>query len=320
MTQTLRAPTREYRSFIMDSHRWDGFRARPDDILVTTFPKCGTTWTQRIVDLLIHQSPAPRSIMESGPWIDSTLFASVEEDRANLEAQTHRRSFKSHLPLDALPIFEGVKYIHVARDGRDACLSMHNHMLGMRPEFSSRAAAAAMADPRFPMAPPPEIPADPKEWCANWIAKAEPEHTGAYGEDMPFFEFETTYWRERKQPWLLMVHYNDLKADLAGEMRRISNFLDIDTPETLLDELATAARFETMKAQGEELLPKLREAFDHGSERFLNKGVNGRWRDVMSEADLARYDAIARRKFSPALADWIEKGRLLTGDPREAAD
>jgi aryl sulfotransferase len=320
MTTTLRAPTREYRSFIMDSHRWDGFAARPDDIVVTTYPKCGTTWTQRIVDLLIHQSPAPRSIMEAAPWIDSVLFASVEDDRATLAAQSHRRSMKSHLPLDALPIFEGVKYIHVARDGRDACISMHNHMLGMRPEFSGRAAAAAMADPRFPMAAPPVIPADPKEWCAGWIANAEPEHSGAYGVDMPFFEFETTYWRERMQPWLLLVHYNDLKADLAGEMRRISQFLDIDTPDSVMGELAGAASFDSMKAQGEALLPNLRSAFDHGAERFLNKGYNGRWREVMSEADLARYDALVKRKFSPALADWVENGRLEAGEPRQSPD
>jgi aryl sulfotransferase len=137
---------------------------------------------------------------------------------------------------------------------------------------------------------------------------------------MPFFEFETSYWRERAAPWLLMVHYNDLKADLVGEMRRISNFLDIDTPETRLGELAAAAGFDAMKAQGEALLPNLRSAFDHGAERFLNKGYNGRWREVMSEADLARYDALVKRKFSPALADWVENGRLEAGEPRQSPD
>ena len=320
MTPTLRAPTREFRTLIMDWRRWDGFPARSNDVVVTTYPKCGTTWTQRIVDLLIHQSPAPRSIMETMPWIDSTMFASVEEDRETLEAQTHRRGVKSHLPLDALPIFEGVKYIHVARDGRDACLSMHNHMLGIVPEFIGRAAAAAAADPRMPPLTPRVTPQDPQEWCANWIAQAERDGAEAYGEDLPFFEFENTYWRERAQPWLLMVHYNDLKADLAGEMRRISEFLEIDTPEPVLAQLAQAASFSSMKAQGEEILPNLRKAFDHGAERFLNKGYNGRWREVISEADLARYDALVKRKFSPALANWIENGRRIAGDPRQSPD
>ena len=117
-----------------------------------------------------------------------------------------------------------------------------------------------------------------------------------------------------------MVHFNDLKADLAGEMRRIADFLGIETPERLLAQLAEAARFETMKRQGEEMLPQLRMAFDNGAERFLNKGENGRWRDFLTEADLARYDALVERRLTPALRAWLEGGRLAAGDPRALAD
>jgi aryl sulfotransferase len=319
MTPIMRAPTREFRTFIMDGHRWDKFAARPDDVVVTTFPKCGTTWTQRIVDLLIFQSPAPRPIMDTAPWLDSTIFAPIDEMISVLEGQAHRRSVKSHMPLDALPIYDGVKYIHVARDGRDACISMHNHMRGIRPETFMKAAAQAMNDPRLNPTPPRPIPEDPREWCVGWLEQAESEPTGAYGTDLPFFEFETTYWRERRQPWLLLVHYNDLKADLAGEMRRISDFLEIDTPASLLPELVKAATFETMKADGQELLPKIGEHFDTGHQRFLHKGTNGRWKDVMNDEDLDRYDALVKRKFTPALAGWIAHGRE-GGDPRQAAD
>jgi aryl sulfotransferase len=258
--------------------------------------------------------------MDNAPWLDSTIFAPIEDMRAVLDAQTHRRSIKSHMPFDALPIYDGVKYIHVARDGRDACLSMHNHMLGIRPEIFMPAVMAAAADPRMPPGAPPVIPEDPREWCVGWIGRAEAEITEGYGVDLPFFEYENTYWRERRRPYLLMVHYNDLTADLEGEMRRISDFLGIATPEPLLGELAKAARFETMKAQGAEILPNLGKHFDHGAERFLHKGTNGRWMGVMSDDDLARYDALVKRKFTPAEAAWIEHGRLVAGDPRDAAD
>lgn len=319
MTSVLRAPTREFRTMTMDWRRWQNFQARPDDIVIATFPKCGTTWTQRIVDLLIFQSPAPRPFMTKCPWLDSTLFRPVEVDLATLEAQTHRRSIKSHMPLDALPIYDGVKYIHVARDGRDACMSMHNHSLGFSPTHRARAAALAAEDPRI-VVRSREVPENPREWCLAWIDRAEADETEAYGVDLPFFEFENSYWRERRQPYLLLVHYNDLKADLAGEMGRISEFLEIDTPEALMPELARAAGFEAMKAQGDEMAPNLKDSFDRGADRFFHKGVNGRWRDVFTDEDLARYDALVKRKFSPALADWIEHGRLAAGDPRAAAD
>ena len=123
MPALLRAPTREYRSAVMDSHRWDDFEPRSDDIIIGTYPKCGTTWTQRIVDLLVFQSPEPRPATEISPWLDSTMFETIETDRTTLAAQRHRRFIKTHLPFDSVPIWDGVKYIHVARDGRDSCMS-----------------------------------------------------------------------------------------------------------------------------------------------------------------------------------------------------
>src|SRR5215472_10820024 len=106
MPTMLQAPTREYRTTVMDSRRWAGFAPRTDDIIVATYPTCGTTWTQRIVDLLTHQSPDKRRFMDASPWIDSIIFGPVEAMFATIEAQSHRRCVKSHLPLDAFPVFE----------------------------------------------------------------------------------------------------------------------------------------------------------------------------------------------------------------------
>jgi aryl sulfotransferase len=317
MQMVTNAPSRRVRSFIADSGRWDGYAARDGDVVVATYPKCGTTWTQRIVALLIHQSAAPRDIMGEAPWVDATLFGPIEPLLGTLEAQTHRRSVKTHLPLDAFPVFEGVRVIHTVRDGRDACVSMHNHMLGMRPEFMMQAAMSAPPE-LLAKGPPPPTPQDPRAYYLRWMDEAErgPEDDG----ELPFCEFELTYWKRRQEPWLLFVHFNDLKADLAGQMRRISDFLEIDTPATLMPTLAAAATFEAMKRDGEALLPKISDAFDRGTDRFLHKGVNGRWRDFLTEADLARYDALIQSRLPPAMARWVEGGNAVAGDPRTIGD
>ena len=104
-------PTRRavYRTWMADSRRWDGYRPRPGDIIVATYPKCGTTWMQRIVDLLIFQTPEPRNIGDIAPWLDRRIGPPVESLLAKLDAQTHRRFLKSHMPFDALPIFDDVR-------------------------------------------------------------------------------------------------------------------------------------------------------------------------------------------------------------------
>ena len=318
MPKLLRAPTRDYRTPVMDSHRWDAFEPRVGDVVVATYPNCGTTWTQRIVDLLIHQSPEPRPIMQLYPWLDATFFAPIEEDLANLESQTHRRSVKSHLPFDSLPIYEGMKYIHVARDGRDACFSFHNHESSYTEDAKAIFAGQVAADPRFRGRPEPEP--DLRAYYARWMDEAETDDLEAFGVDLPFFEYEMTYWRERRRTDLLLVHYADLKADLAGEMVRISRFLEIETPPALMAKLAKAAHFDSMKAQGADLLPALPFVFHGGHESFLNKGTNGRWKDVLTDGDLARFDRMATAKFTPAARAWIEGGRLAAGDPETAAD
>ncbi len=67
-----------------------------------------------------------------------------------------------------------------------------------------------------------------------------------------------------------------------------------------------------MKEQGDTSLPNTKSVIDGGASRFLNKGTNGRWRDVVSEAGLARYDVLVRTHFAPDLAHWVEHGRLAS--------
>jgi aryl sulfotransferase len=324
MPNLQRAPVQVVQTPATDSRRWEAFQPRDGDVVIATFAKCGTTWMQRIVDLLVFQSPDVRQFGEMSPWLDATIFNPLEDDLATLEAQTHRRYIKSHLPFDALPLWDTVKYIHVGRDGRDQRLSWQNHEQGFRPEFMARIASNAMAlaaqQGAAPSGPPAAPPEDPRAYLLQWLDGLEAALDGPGGAASTFFGFEATYWRERHRPNLLLTHYNDLKEDLAGEVRRISDFLGIETPETLMPSLVEAARFETMKADGDALLPGLKAGFDRGADRFLHQGRSGRWREHLRPEDVARYEAIAKRAASPGLARWLEGGRRNAGEPASSAD
>ena len=114
-----RAASRIVKNEATDSGRWSAYEPRPGDVIIGTAPKVGTHWTLQIVSLLVFQSPEPRDLAFA-PWLDAQFLAPLDEVLKKIESQAHRRILFSHLPLDAMPIYDEVQYIHVARDGRDA--------------------------------------------------------------------------------------------------------------------------------------------------------------------------------------------------------
>ena len=119
--------TREYNGAMLDSTYWNQFDPRSDDIVISTSMKAGTTWVQRICAALVFQTAELKEPVDvTSPWLDmrNSLPGFVQPA---LEAQTHRRFIKSHLPLDATPYFDEVKYIVVGRDARDVFMSMVPH-------------------------------------------------------------------------------------------------------------------------------------------------------------------------------------------------
>lgn len=300
-----------YRTWIIDSRRWAHYRPRADDIVIATYPKCGTTWMQRIVGLLVFGSPEPRPIMQISAWIDRRFPEPVESVMARIEAQTHRRFLKAHVPADGLPLHDQVKYVHVARDGRDACLSFHNHGTGFTPEMLADMDASGLADPLIAR-PYPRLPADPADYFHMWLTEGVLPGAADGVPAMSFFHFARTWWAQRHRPNVQLVHHADLTADLAGEMRRLADFLAISIPAEVWPRLVEAAGFAAMRRDGAELMGPVVGSFRGGATRFFNQGTNGRWRGLFRDQDLALYDAKVRATLEPDCAHWVAHGRLGT--------
>ena len=194
-------------------------------------------------------------------------------------------------------------------------MSFHNHLTHFSPQFWAMVDEISLADPKFGD-PVPRQPEEPGAFFRAWLAGEVEE-----GEtDLEFFGLERSFWAERRRPNVLLVHYNDLKADRAEEMRRIAGFLGVEVPEPLWPRLVEAAGFDAMKRHGDALIPKANDFWEGGASRFLHKGTNGRWRDHVAAEDLARYEARVAAELSPGLARWLEHGRRLAGDPRALAE
>jgi aryl sulfotransferase len=295
-----------------DSRRWDAYRPRPGDVIISTSAKSGTTWMQRILSLLVlGPGDLPDALSRISPCLDQWFLGPLDEEIARIEAQTHRRFLKAHIPLDALPYFSEVRYINVGRDTRDVFMSLWNHYSSYTDAMYERLSNGPSGEPL------PRCPEEIREFWRVWMSKAcYPWEEDGYPFGSPHAH-ATSFWNHRHLPNVLIVHYDDMKTDLGGEMRRVAAFCAIDVLDDAWPAVVDGARFETMKRDAAKLVPGTTLAFKDGPDSFIYKGTGGRWRDVLTGEDLELYERRAVR-LDPVLRRWLENGRLVAGDPARA--
>ena len=289
--------TRIYRHRLLDGERWNSYRPRDDDIIVCSAYKAGTTWIQGICALLVYQSTdLPLPLWQLSPWLDVPRVP-IDQVMAGLDAQTNRRVVKSHIPLDGLPYHEAVTYLVVARDPRDIFVSLTKHIANMRADIR-------LLNGESPW-PRDEIPDDPRAFFRKWLTTP-----GMPGERdgwpaWSVFAHAESFWRHRGCANIHLFHYADLKADLDGQMRRVSAILDIPVDEARWPRLVDAARFDSMKRNAEQFGPS-----NMWSDKaaFFAKGENRQWRGLLGEAELELYQRVAAERVPPDLAHWLESG------------
>lgn len=293
------------RHHLLDPERWDSFAARSDDVIVASSQKAGTTLTQAIIANLIFQDGnIPGPIGEICPWLDMRLRPLHVTTRV-LENQCHRRSLKTHLPLNGLRYLAQVKYVVVGRDTRDVFMSLLNH----HRSYSDKAlAAAAQFNEMMGAAFPPDVGSDHDFW-RSWMSSS---WFGWEGDGYPYWSHlnhAQSWWDFRDLPNIFFVHFADLLADPATEVRRIAEFLAIELDEERLPGILRRVSFGEMKKNFDNILPEMNTLMQRGAESFMFKGTNGRWREFLSAEDLELYDKAASRALSPDCRAWLEGGR-----------
>jgi hypothetical protein len=305
-----------YRTMIADNIRWDGFVFRDDDIVISTPPKCGTTWTQMICALLILQDPhLPCPLTDLSPWLD-VQTARLDDVTALLDAQTHRRFIKTHTPLDGLPVDERVTYIGVARDPRDAWISWDNHMqnLNLPVVVQARIDAVGLEGIDDLLAGRlPDIPEAAQDRFWLWADDGAPLEE-SLGNLHGLLHHVTTFWDHRTDGNVVLLHYSDMQADLEGEMRRLASRLGIEVAEDLWPLLVEAATFDEMRAHADTLAPQVKiPGFWNDTGNFFHNGSSGQWRDLLDDAGLVRYQQRVAALAAPDVVAWAHGGSAADG-------
>ena len=303
----MQLPTRNrvYQCHHFDSTRWDYYTPRSDDIIIATSYKAGTTWTQGIVANLLFPDgnfPAPPSTLS--PWLDMR-YVPLELFLGGLEAQQHRRYIKTHLPLDGMRYEPQLKYVYVSRDGRDVFMSLWNHYRNMTEESRFHMNnIPGRAGEEFPKAPD-----DIHDFWRTWVSDNLLEQEVGGWPYWSHLSNVQSWWDFRHLPNIEFFHYSDMLADLEGEMRRLAAYLEIDVPENAWPRIVEAVSFDGMKANADQYVPEGGAFWKGGAKTFINKGVNGRWRDVLSEVEVEQYEETCSRALTPDCKQWLEHGR-----------
>ena len=290
---------RRIQTRMFDTDRWDAFALRDDDIVVATWAKSGTTLTQQMVYQLITGGAEGLGSAGPSPWVDVRFMMPLDDMVAMLDAQTHRRFLKTHLTFEATPYRPSMKYIYIGRDGRDVLWSVYNHCSSFSP--AAWAAINGVEGP-WPTWSAPDC--DVREYYRRWL---ETDEAPGF-HDLPFWAHVQSWWDQRRRPNVLLLHYGNLIADLPGEMRRLAAFLEIEIDEARLPLMIEHCSLDYMRSQAGGSVMEI--FFENGASSFFNKGTNGRWRDVLTEAEAARCDEVAAQKLTPDCAHWLKTGEL----------
>jgi aryl sulfotransferase len=292
-----------------DSDRWRRFAFRDGDIVISTPSKCGTTWMQSIVGMLVlGRSDLGEPISRLSPWLDM-LIVTDEEVFGRIERQRHRRFIKTHTPLDGIPRHPSATYICLIRHPLDVALSDRDHGANMRVDHAKALRVAASGEPDPDLVLPEEGPAAPGD-SLRWFIDNDNQPTGSgpYGL-ADYCQQVMTYWDARGATNVHLFHYADLWRDLDAEMRRVADVLGIGIDERAWPALLEAATIDSMRSRAAIAAPNADAGIWRSPERFFKMGGTRGWASHLTPDDLDHFhDRL--RALSGDAAEWVLRGRV----------
>jgi hypothetical protein len=244
------------------------YEGSPDDIFIVTYPKSGTTWLQMILYQLTSDGAMDFAhIDQVSPHLEETL---VPVGRKISDLRGTPRVVKSHLPYRDIPKGPG-RYIYCTRNGLDVAVSYYHHSRNWAPQNQS----------------------PPDEFFRRFLAGRVP-----YGS---WFEHVAGWLRNEDRLNVLVVHYEELSADLEAGVRRIADFCGIPIDPAAMPRILERCSFAFMREHNarfgveQRMLPP-----PAGSETpFIRRGKVGGWREEL--------DASSVREFRKEFARWARE-------------
>ncbi|KAL1457326.1 hypothetical protein MTO96_006251 [Rhipicephalus appendiculatus] len=169
------------------------YQAQPGDLFIVSYPKCGTTWMQHIVYNIINDYPPPKNILLA--WIEMPFleFQGAE----SVQGMKKPGPIKTHMPFRFQPYSKDAKYIYVARNPYDCCVSYFYH-------------TKHFPDYKF------------QDGTFDQFFEMFLEGKVDFGD---YFDHLLSWHEHREDPNVLFVTYEQLKNDVRTSVLKIADFI-----------------------------------------------------------------------------------------------
>ncbi|XP_052054653.1 sulfotransferase 1 family member D1 [Apodemus sylvaticus] len=246
----------------------ESFEARPDDLLISTYPKSGTTWISEILDLIYNNGDAEKckrdAIYIRVPFME-LIIPGITNGVEMLKNMQSPRLVKTHLPVQLLPSSfwkNDCKMIYVARNAKDVAVSYYyfHQMAKMHPE-----------------------PGTWEEFLEKFMAGQV-----SFG---PWYDHVKGWWEKRKEYRILYLFYEDMKEDPKCEIEKLLKFLEKDIPEETVNKILYHSSFNVMKQNpSANYTTMMKEEMDHSVSPFMRKGISGDWKNQFTVAQYEKFE------------------------------
>uniref|UniRef100_A0A0A1X0U6 Amine sulfotransferase n=1 Tax=Zeugodacus cucurbitae TaxID=28588 RepID=A0A0A1X0U6_ZEUCU len=256
---------------------------RDDDVWIVTLPKCGTTWMQELLWLVMNdfdfEAARNEHLEVRTPFLefDYVINNDLDHALAPVEALKSPRLIKSHMSLPLLPQqlwTTKPKLIYVYRNPKDYIVSQYYHVRSLG--FCMNTTLA--------------------EFALEFIE----EDRAVPSED---FEHVTEFYELRNEPWIYYTSFERMKLNLRQVIEDICKFLNKTISEAQMQQMLQHLSFEEMKKnpklnhhwEFEQLRAKFKTEYEDNN--FVRRGKAGGYKDELSADIIAKLDDMIQRNL-----------------------
>ncbi|CAL8276007.1 unnamed protein product [Boreogadus saida] len=253
------------------------FQARPDDILIATYPKAGTTWASYILDLLYFSQTQPdrqtsTPIHDRVPFLEITSLPN-HPSGADLADNlvTSPRLIKTHLPVQMVPKSfweQKCRVVYVARNAKDNAVSYYHfdRMNVVQPE--------------------------PGDW--NSFLQRFMDGKMVFGS---WFDHVTGWWEKKQShPKIHYMFFEDMVEDTGREINKLCSFLGLTSTTKEKDQIRHQSQFDNMKKDDMANYSTVK-VMDFKISPFMRKGKVGDWKNHFTVAQNEQFDEDYKKKM-----------------------